>query len=83
VLRRQRPKAAVDLVPIEELNELGDVLLLAIRVIDVERVLVNVTDDEQLSAPMAAPRPVSAAHFIQSQVDEPVTLNARMPRRSQ
>src|SRR5688500_16664386 len=47
----QREPAAVDLVPVEELQKLPHVLGLSVLVIDVEGVLVHVADDERLAEP--------------------------------
>ena len=46
--------AAIDFVPIKELDELVDVLRLAILVIDVESVLVHVAHDKRLAEPQDA-----------------------------
>jgi hypothetical protein len=48
-LRCQRLKAAVDFLPVEELDELANVLLLAVRVVNVEGMLVHIANDERLA----------------------------------
>ena len=46
--RRERLPAAVQFIPIQELHELIDVLLLAVLVIDIKRVLINVPHHQGL-----------------------------------